>query len=104
MNIHPTGAITSAAGTPLAQTAGAEVERAQGEVGAQRRQLYHVAKAEAASGVGQPDGEDHETGQRSGDGRRPWEEPAAAKSEDAKVASRSLDPSHQRGNLLDLDG
>ena len=31
-------------------------------------------KAEAAAGVGEPDGEDHETAERDGDGRRPWED------------------------------
>ena len=33
-------------------------------------------KAEAAAGVGEPDGEDHETAERDADGRRPWEESA----------------------------
>ncbi len=50
------------------------LERAHGEVGAQRRRVYHERKAEAAAGVGQPDGEDHETADRDADGRRPWED------------------------------
>ena len=84
MNINPL-ASTSAAGSPLAQTKGAALERAQEEVGAEQRRLYHDRKAEAAAGVGEPDGEDHQTAQRDADGRRPWEEP------------------HESGNLLDLD-
>ena len=50
------------------------MERAQQEVGARRRQVYHQQKAEAAAGVGEPDGEDHEAAERDADGRRPWED------------------------------
>lgn len=104
MNINPTGVIASAAGTPLAQTTGSDVERAHAEVAAQRRRVYHEAKAAAAAGVGQPDGEDHEAEQRDADGRRLWEMPPPAAAIDAAAPPRSADPSHQRGNLLDLDG
>jgi hypothetical protein len=105
MSIGPLGAMASAAGTPLAQTAGSELERAHGEVGAQRRQVYYGGKAEAAAGVGQPDGEDHETDDRGADGRRPWEAPPASQAADApQDKPRSVDPFHQSGNLLDLDG
>ena len=71
-----------AAGSPLAQTKGSEVERAEQELGARQRQVYHGRKAEAAAGVGEPDGEDHEAAERDADGRRAWEEPPDAK-EDA---------------------
>lgn len=104
MNINPMGVIASAAGTPLAQTTGSDVDRTHAEVAAQRRLVYHETKAEAAAGVGQPDGEDHEAEQRDADGRRPWETPPAAATIDAVDPPRSADPSHQRGNLLDLDG
>jgi hypothetical protein len=105
MSIGPTGITTSVAGTPLAQTAGSEVERAHGELAAQRRQVYYEGKAEAAAGVGQPDGEDHETDQRGADGRRPWEEPPACQRGGVSpTPPRSADPSQQSGNLLDLDG
>jgi hypothetical protein len=104
MSIGPLGAMTSVAGTPLAQTAGSELERSHGEVGAQRRQVYYDGKAEAAAGVGQPDGEDHETDQRGADGRRPWEEPPTSLADVLQNSPRSVDPSRQSGNLLDLDG
>jgi hypothetical protein len=105
MSIGPLGAMTSVAGTPLAQTAGSALERSHGEVGAQRRQVYYGGKAEAAAGVGQPDGEDHETDQRGADGRRPWEEPPTSLAIEApQDAPRSVDPSRQSGNMLDLDG
>ena len=39
------------------------------------------------------------------DGRRPWEEPPAARQADvSQNPPRSADPSRQSGNLLDLDG
>jgi hypothetical protein len=105
MSIGPSGIAASVAGTSLTQTAGSELERTHGEVGAQRRRVYYGGKAEAAAGVGQPDGEDHQTDERGADGRRPWEEPAASAAADASQnAARSVDPSRQCGNLLDLDG
>ena len=55
------------------------MERAQEEVGAERRQVYHEQEAEAAAGVGEPDGEDHETAERDADGRRPWEDQPEAR-------------------------
>ena len=36
-------------------------------------------EAAAAAGVGEPDGEDHETAERDADGRRPWEDPPEAR-------------------------
>ena len=105
MSIGPSATVVSVAGTPLAQTAGSELERTHGEVGAQRRQVYYEGKAEAAASVGQPDGEDHEAGERGGDGRRPWEEPPAREADGvSQNQPRSADPSRQSGNLLDLDG
>jgi hypothetical protein len=105
MSIGPLGGAASVAGTPLAQAKGSDVERAHGEVGAQRRRVYHGQKAEAAAGVGQPDGEDHETADRDADGRRPWEDqPAPEENAASQGVPRSKDPSRQSGNLLDLNG
>jgi hypothetical protein len=89
----------------MAQTKGSELERAQQAVGAERRQVYHERKASAAAGVGEPDGEDHETAERDADGRRPWEEPGEPTEDDSPPpAPQSKDSSQQRGNLLDLSG
>ena len=103
MSIGPLGATGGAAGSPLAQAKGAELEQAR--LGAQRRQVYHDEKAKAAAGVGQPDGEDHETDQRDADGRRPPEDQPHAEQRHATPTTRpSKDPSGQSGNLLDLTG
>ena len=105
MSIGPLGGAAGVTGSPLAQAKGADVERAHKEVGAQRRQVYHERKAEAAAGVGQPDGEDHAIADRSGDGRRPWEEPPEPEGRNASPGvSDGNDPSQERGNLLDLSG
>lgn len=105
MSIGPLGVAASVAGLPLAQAKGAGVERAHKEVGAQRRQVYHERKAEAAAGVGEPDGEDHGIADRSGDGRRPWEEhPEPDESNSSHGVADRKDPSRQSGNLLDLSG
>lgn len=105
MSIGPLRAAVGVAGTPLAQTKGAGVDRAHGEVGAQRRRVYHEGKAAAADGVGEPDGEDHETADRTVDGRRPWEEPPQSEKTDASHDIPHVkDPSRERGNLLDFSG
>jgi hypothetical protein len=105
MSIGPLGTAVNVAGTPLAQTKGAEMDRVQREVGAQQRRVYHERKAQAASDIGEPDGEDHETDQRTPDGRRPWEEPPEAKKQSVAGRDRqSKDPTRQSGNLLDLTG
>lgn len=105
MSIGPLQITASAAGSPLAQTKGADAERAQKAVGAQRRQVYHEEQAEAAAGVGEPDGEDHDTHDRTADGRRPWEDHPEPERSAAKPSVRqSKDPSQQSGNLLDLTG
>jgi hypothetical protein len=104
MPIDPLGLAASVAGLPTAQAKGADVQRTHGEVGAQRRQVYHTRKAEAAAGVGEPDGEDHEISDRNGDGRRPREQPPTDEDVSPNAPPQSRDPSQERGNLLDLSG
>ena len=111
MSIGPLGSLgASAAGSPLAQTKGADAERVQDEVGAQARHVQSEKKAENAAGIGETDGEDHETADRDADGRLLWENNAESPGENARghtAASddrQSKDLSGQRGNLLDLSG
>jgi len=112
MSLGPLGGIpASAAGSPLAQTVGSEVERAQQDTAARERRVQTDQKADNAAGIGQADGEDHETAERDADGRRLWERPPQAESADASEEDslrserrRSKDASGERGNLLDLSG
>jgi hypothetical protein len=107
MNIGATtGALGSAAGAPLSQTAGAEAERAQKEAGVQQRLADAQTKSEKASGIGQMD-EDQQASERDADGRRLWEDTAKKKAEEveANEAQRQAkDPTGMSGNSLDLTG
>jgi hypothetical protein len=101
MSIGPLGAV----GTPLAQTKGTGPEHVHGEIGAEHRRVHSEQKADVASGVAQPDGEDHQSAGRNADGRRPWEQPPSpAQDPGSRPSPQSKDPSQQSGNLLDLDG
>lgn len=112
MSVGPLGGIAgSIAGSPLAQTKGSETERSQQDAGTQQRRVETARRAEAAAGIGQTDGQDHETDERDADGRRLWEAPA--KPEEPETAPKDgaagrqphgKDASGQSGNLLDLSG
>ena len=113
MSVGPMGGIAgSVAGSPLAQTQGAEPERARQDAGAQQRRIESDQKADAAAGIGETDGEDHETAERDADGRRLWEEPPpegqdtedAERQPDSPQERLSRDATGQSGNLLDLSG
>jgi len=109
MSVGPVGGLAAgAAGTPLAQTAGSEVERAQQATGSQQRRVQNELRAERAGGIGEADGENHETAERDADGRRPWEAPPTApqagQAEPGAEAPQSKDASRQTGNLVDLTG
>ena len=111
MSVGPLGGIAgSVAGSPLAQSKGSDVERAQQDSANQARRTTSDQKAESAAGIGEADGEDHETADRDADGRRLWEAPPEATSDDApdqedrSEQAPAKDASGQRGNLLDLSG
>ncbi len=110
MSIGPMGALAgSVAGSPLAQTTGPEAERAQQETSSQKRQIDAEKKAEAAAGIGETDGEDHETAERDADGRRMWENAPEGKDDEANdqasdESPKSKDASGQSGTQLDLSG
>jgi hypothetical protein len=99
--------VASAAGTQLAQTK-AEVERTNVDVGAQQRQVNNLQKAESAAGVGETDGQNHESEERDADGRRLWEASPEAKKNADRAAKeeppQSRDATGQSGNYLDLSG
>jgi hypothetical protein len=110
--------IPSVAGAPLAQTKGPEVERAQQASAASEHQVQGQQKAETAAGIGQADGDDHQTGERDADGRLPWNLRRRGRAGHPAVPAQrvggspaepesppsSKDPSGQSGSLLDLAG
>jgi hypothetical protein len=109
MSIGSLGILAGAAGTPLAQTKGSDVDRTQQDASSQQRHVNNELKAEAAAGIAETDGQEHQTNERDADGRRPWELPAKKKAAPAAEAEvdaepQSKDPSGDSGGQLDLTG
>jgi hypothetical protein len=97
--------IAAAAGTPLAQTAGPEVERTQQQVTAQQRKVQSEQKAEAAAGIGETNGEEHQPEERDADGRLPWRPPErSSAAPNPPEPPKSKDANGVSGTLLDLSG
>ncbi|MGD0896276.1 MAG: hypothetical protein ABR915_00485 [Thermoguttaceae bacterium] len=103
----PVPLISSAAGAPLASTKGPEVERAHHATAVAERHVQGQEKAETAAAIGEPDGDEHQTGERDADGRRPWvirsRRPEPTQPED-QGSPPPKDPAGQSGSLLDLAG
>ncbi|MGO9110985.1 MAG: hypothetical protein ACLP9L_17320 [Thermoguttaceae bacterium] len=109
MSVGPLSSIAgSVAGTSLAQTRGSDIDRAQQESTARELRAFSEQKAETAAGIGEADGDNHQTAERDADGRRLWEFPQRQGEQDAgsEGARRpeSQDPTGQRGSMLDLSG
>jgi hypothetical protein len=111
MSVGPLGGWAgSVAGVPLAQTKGSEIERAQQDVANQQRHVQNDLRAEDAAGIGEADGEDHESAERDADGRRSWEEspkpqtPQQPEPPGDPPERRSKDTAGKTGSLLDLSG
>jgi hypothetical protein len=113
MSIGPLSSIAgSVAGTSLAQTRGSEIDRAQQENAARELVARGDEQAEMAAGVGQTDGENHQTAERDADGRRPWEFPRRPDDRPAEQDAGPegpqpgpvQDPTGQSGGLLDVSG
>ena len=113
MSIGPMGGIVgSAAGVPLSQTKGSEVEKTQRDTSNQQRKAENDSAAELAAGVGHTE-EDQQATERDADGRRPWEvdkkESDAANDEaasqfESQSRRQSKDTTGQSGHSLDLTG
>ena len=106
MSVGPLGPINSAiAGTPLAQGKN-ETDTNQVLRESQERRVAADRQAEAAAGIGETDGENHETEERDADGRRPWElPPASQKTDEVEDQKRNPgDPHGELGRLIDLTG
>jgi len=106
MSVGPLGPIISAiAGTPLAQGKN-ETDANQGVRESQERRVAADRQAEAAAGIGETDGENHETEERDADGRRPWElPPVSGKTDETEDPTKKpADPHGELGRLIDLTG
>jgi hypothetical protein len=111
MSMGPLGMIGAAAGSPLAQGKGSDVDKVQQETAGQARQVQMDEKAEQADGVGQTE-QDEQATDRDADGRRPWERAPNGSKEGTDDASASIeghdrcstDPTGQSGRQVDLSG
>jgi len=106
MSIGPLGHVpASAAGSPLAQTK-VDANPAKHTSDVQHRRIALDQKAESAAGIGETNGEDHETEERDADGRRVLEIPAREKKDEetSDQAQNPKDATGQLGRLLDLSG
>jgi hypothetical protein len=108
MSVGPLSFASLGAGTPLAQAKGSDSDRIEQESSAAQGKFHNDLKAEEAAGIGQTDGEDHETEDRDADGRRLWElPPKKAETTAEGIAGETehvRDPHGALGNELDLIG
>ncbi len=109
MSVGPMGILGGAAGSPLSQSQGSDVNKTQQEATDQSRRTQADNQAEQASGVGQTE-HDEQASDRDADGRRLWEiaekppRDSVDEERDAGETPQSKDPSGSRGGQLDISG
>jgi hypothetical protein len=110
MSVGPLGFFGSIAAAPAVQR-GADAERVQQDVTSQQSDAKNDLQAEKAAGIGETDGDEHETNERDADGRRPWELPlngkkpaADAPKGESPAVRQSKDLTGTTGVELDLTG
>src|SRR5271165_4122079 len=104
MSVGPLSSIAgSVAGTSLAQTRGSEIDRAQQESTARELRARSEKRAETAAGIGEADGDNHQTAERDADGRRLWEFPKRQGEQEADNDEprrpEGRDPTGQSGSM-----
>ncbi len=117
MSVGPAGLPGGMIGSPVniaagqvAQTGGSQADQTRPIAANQSRRAQAEQHAELVAGVGQTE-QDESTADRDADGRRPWEFPPTAKSEQSSLPEDdslqtpiSRDASGERGQTLDLLG
>jgi hypothetical protein len=115
MSIGSLGIVGGFAGAPLSQAKSAEAEKNR-EAAAQQAQVRADERAEASSGIGRADGENHESHDRDADGRLGYfQQPTANPEEQNSVEGpgddnvlhappQAVDPNGVSGSRLDLTG
>ncbi len=107
MQVGPLGNVAAgAAGAALAQTKGTELDRTQQDLAAHQRRIQTEQQAAEAAGIGQTDGQEHQTDERDADGRLPWQMPnrPAQNPPPPTPPCRPEDPTGTAGTQLDLLG
>lgn len=96
--------LPSAAGIPLAQTAGSDVARIKTQQADHQRDMRLHELADQAAGVAEPDGNDLPTEDRDADGRQPWQRSQAGGAADMTHAAGQPRSGDQCGLAIDLVG
>lgn len=107
MSVGPINIAGGLAGAPLAQTKGAEQERAKLDATRHEAQQRDSTRAADAAGIAAADGEDKRAEDRDADGRRLWEFTDSKRSPTESTSDeppQSVDPTGERGGELDLTG
>ncbi len=109
MSIGPLGHLGIAAGTPLAQSKGSELQRAAHDSEHHARQVEAGRRAQDAAGIGATEGDENATSDRDADGRRLWEIPPDKEPRTSDIANGPdepgvKDPTGKNGTQLDLAG
>ena len=104
-SIPTSGIVSSAAGAPLSQSKGSEIEKAQKDASSTQRQVEGDKKAADSAGIGQTE-QDEGTSERDADGRRFWERNEHNKEHSGEDSQprQAKDPEGQSGTSLDLTG
>ena len=104
-SIPNSGIVGSAAGAPLSQTKGSDIEKNQKDASAVQRQDKNDKKAADAAGVGQTE-QDEGSSDRDADGRRFWERNSKAvkDAQQQEHPRQAKDPEGKSGSSLDLTG
>jgi len=84
--------VPGAAGGPLAQTKGAEVERAQQVAAAAECRSKDSRRPRPPAGIGQATADEHQTAERDADGRQAWRLPKRSGHSDQGQGGRSPPP------------
>ena len=92
------------AGSAQAQRQTSATDQASQDAAVHQRKTDSADRAVKAAGVGANDEESQASGERDADGRRAWEWHLKNKSQEHAVRDKSIDPSGQTGNSLDLSG
>ena len=92
------------AGSAQAQRQTAATDQAAQDAAVQQRKADSSERAVKAAGVGTSEEESQSAGDRDADGRRAWEWHMRNKSGENAVREKSIDPTGQTGNSLDLSG
>ena len=93
------------AGSAQAQRQTSAADRETQDVASHQRTTDSKERAIKAEGVGANDEESQSSSEdRDADGRRAWEWNLKISSKERSVRDKSIDPSGQTGNTLDLNG